>query len=249
MEIGGGPDNALAQVLADLAVTLLGIPGVSGMIALSVLLGAIVAGLLQIWLRSREWSIFYVAVIFATPAVGIIFSRFTLLFPRYFIISATFALIIIGYGLTRLWWHGRIGRGVCLAALSLFLIGNGLQVKRLWTEGRGHYQEALITMLKRTPFDAVTISSDHDFRNYALIDYYQTLAQAPREIVYYRRQKLPAWGTQWRILHRINDDTNLPKHVADEHGNFYVKERVYAYAGLSGWSWIVYRNMNLDARD
>ena len=249
MEIGGGPENALSQVLAELAVSLLGIPAVPGPIILSILLGAVIAGLALIWLRSRGWAIFYVAVIFATPAIGILFSRFTLLFPRYFIISAAFALIIIGYGLTRLWWSGRMGRGMSLVAISLFLIGNGLQVKRLWTEGRGHYQEALNTMLQRTPFDAVTISSDHDFRNYALVDYYQKLASAPRELVYFRRDQMPAWGTQWRILHRINDNTDLPKHVTDEQGNFYVKERVYSYAGLSGWSWIVYRNMNLEARD
>jgi len=249
IEIGGGPENGLSQVRAELAVTLLGTPALSGMIVLSILLGAIVAGLVLVWHRSRGWAIFYVAAIFATPAIGILFSRFTLLFPRYFIISAAFALIVIGYGLTRLWWHSRIGRGLCLAALLLFLIGNALQVERLWAAGRGHYQEALSTIIKRTPFEAVTISSDHDFRNYALVDYYQTLAEAPRKIVYYQRDKLPPWGTQWRILHRFDDDSDPPKHVTDDRGNFYVKERVYPYAGLSGWSWIVYRNMQLAAQD
>ena len=249
MEIGGGPENALSQVLAELADTLLGIPALPGTIGVAILLGAILAGLVLVWNRSRGWTLFYVAVIFVTPAIGILFSRFTLLFPRYFIISAVFALIVIGYGLTRLWWHGRLGRGVCMAVLLLFLLGNGLQVKRLWTDGRGHYQEALNTILKRTPFEAVTISSDHDFRNFALIDYYQTIAPVPRKIVYYQRDKLSPWGTQWRILHRIDDDSDRPKHVTDERGNFYVKERVYGYAGLSGWSWIVYRNMQLDAQD
>ncbi len=249
MEIGGGPENALFRVLAELAVTLLGISALPGPVVLAILLGAILAGLVLIWNRSRGWALFYVAVIFVTPAIGILFSRFTLLFPRYFIISAAFALIVIGYGLTRLWSQGRLGRGSCMAALLLFLIGNGLQVEHLLTEGRGHYQEALHTILKRTPFEAVTISSDHDFRNFALVDYYQTLAQAPRKVVYYQREKLPPWGTQWRILHRIDDDSEAPKHVTDERGNFYVKERVYGYAGLSGWSWIVYRNMQLDALD
>lgn len=249
MEIGGGPENPLAPVLAALAVAMLGIPASFGLIALLILLAAILLGLVLIWIRSRSWAIFYVAVVFVTPAAGIIFSRFTLLFPRYFIISAALGLIVVGYALTRLWWSGRIGRGVCVVALLLFLFGNGLQVARLEKEGRGHYAMALRTLAERTPFNDVTISSDHDFRNFALVDYYQSVVQPPQRIIYYRRDQVPPIGTQWRILHRIDRNSETPKHVTDDRGNFYVKDRVYDYAGLSGWRWIVYRNMQLDARD
>lgn len=249
MAIGGGPENPLLGVLAQTTAYLSGAPVSLGMIVLPIFVIMILAGLVVIWRRSRVWAIFYGLTILVTPAVGILFSRFTLLFPRYFIISAAFALIVIGYGLARLWCRGRIVRGLCGGLLLIFLIGNSVHVERLWSEGRGHYSEALRTILERTPFDEVGISSDHDFRNYALVDYYQDIAQLPQKIMYYRQGRLPPWGTPWRLLHRIDDDSELPEHVTDDRGNSYVKERVYPYAGLSGWTWIVYRNVQLTPRD
>lgn len=249
LEIGGGPENPLMGVLAELSAYALGLPLGQGMLALGLFTAVTLAGLILVARRSRELAGFYALVIVFTPVVGMVFSRFTLLFPRYFIISATFALLLAGYGLTRLWLSSRAGRIATAVVLALFLAGNGLHVARLVKEERGHYREALHTLAARTPFDDVTISSDHDFRNYALVDYYRGGAAPGKRIIYYPADRLPPWGTQWRLLHRIGDDAAFSKHVTDPLGNSYVLEQVYPCAGLSGWTWAVYRNFQLEPLD
>lgn len=249
MQIGGGPENPLLDVLGETAAYLTGMPTPFGMLALVLVMAGILIGLGLMWRQDRSLAVCYTLVILVTPVLGMILSKFTLLFPRYFLMSAAFALPVVGYALARLMAVIRGGRWLVLGLMVLFLTGNGWHVVRLIHEGRGHYREALRVLAERTPFNDVTISSDHDFRNYALVDYYHGTAAPGKKVSYYSVDRLPPIGTQWRILHRIDGNAETPKHISDELGNFYVKDRVYPCEGLSGWTWIVYRNMQLEPKD
>lgn len=245
LEIGGGPDNVLWPVLGETSECLLGVPLGLGSLAVGLALGLTALGLIAM-VRRGDWRLaaFFSLLIFVTPAVGMIFGRFTLVFPRYFLLSAAGALLVIGYGLTSLWLRRGPWREVVAGVLLLFVVGNAMQVARLARDGRGQYQAALRYIAERSQAADISLSSDHDFRNYALVDYYRA-AGGGHTFNYYPSDQTPPWGVQWVLLHRLDGEAPPPEQIADLKGNRYVLERRYSHAVLSGWDWFVYRNVQL----
>lgn len=242
LSIGGGPENPLAGVLGDMAAFTLGFPAESGlMLALPVMLGVAAVALALIWRRDWTLAIFYGLAAFILPAVGPALGRFTLLFPRYFIVSAVLVLLLAGYVLARLWARGGAWRWVTLALVVLFLAGNALHTYRLGRDGRGQYQAALRLMVEQTPTTVVSVCSDSDFRNGALIGYHAAACGLSRKIRYHPADRLPRAGTQWLIIHRLDGGEVPPEAVGDSWGNRYELEQVFPHAPLSGWDWFLYR--------
>jgi hypothetical protein len=241
IEIGGGPETPLLNVLGETAVYVLGLPMTSGVgVALSLLVILVGMGL---WLMGRVggWKevLLYSLLIFVTPAFGIVFSKFNLLFPRYFLLSAAFGLVVTGYVLTRAWLRGGWSRTLVGWGLILFLVGNAVHVTHLVQFGRGQYRVALREIAARTPSEVIAIGSDHDFRNQVLVDYYRAVV-APKSITYFPVDQQPPWGVEWLLLHRLDGDPTPPALIADAHGNRFAPEMVYPHAALSGWDWFVY---------
>ena len=255
VEIGGGPQLALSNVLGTLAAFSLGFPsGMGVLVALPVFLGAALFALGLIWRRDRAVFGFYLAAIFIAPALGLCSSRFVLLYPRYFIVSAALALLLVSYVLARLCFSegmgligpmGRMGRMIGAVLLAGFLVGNGVHAARLLRDGRGQYQAALRYIAERTPTGTITVSSDSDFRNFGVMDYYKSAVGPGHTLQYCAGNQLPPDGPQWVFLHRLDDSVPPP---ADSlfiaNAWHYQLVRVFPHAPLSGWEWFVYRNLD-----
>ena len=254
IEIGGGPKLALGDVLGTLAAFSLGLPsGLGAWIALPVFLGVTLLGLVLVWRRDRAIAGFYAVGIFVAPALGLCSSRFVLLYPRYFIVSVALALMLAGYAIARLWFSkigpmgpmGRIGPMIGGLLLGAFLIGNGLHAGRLLRDGRGQYQVALRYIADHTPTEMITVSSDSDFRNFGVMDYYQSAVGPRHHLQYFPNNQPPPEGVQWVFLHRLDDSTPVPPDALhDPQGRNYQLVRVFPHAPLSGWEWYVYRNVD-----
>lgn len=249
LKIGGGPENPLATVLGEAAAYTTGWPAqVGGAVALPLLLLVVVTVLVLLARRDWRLAVFYGLAVLVTPAIGPALSRFGLLFPRYFIVSAALALVLVGAGLARLWARGGAWREVVLGVLVLFLAGNGVHVARLAREGRGQYQAAVRHLAARTPTAIITAAGDHDFRNFAVLDYYQAAAGAERPVRYYPGDRIPARGVEWLFVHRLDGEAPPADAITDVRGNRYRLDAVFRHAALSGWDWYLYRNERLPAR-
>lgn len=246
LEIGGGPNNPLFKTLAETAAYTLGLPVSAGALAFALSGVLCVLGLFALW-RRGGWrvAVFYVLIIGVTPGLGMLASKFTLLFPRYFLLNAALALPLIAHGLAWVWQTGRGGRMIVTVALAGFLLGNAFPVARLAQDGRGQYSAALREIASHAQAREISLSSDHDFRNHLLIDYYRAAAGEGHEFVYYSVEQAPPWGVQWVLFHRFEGDEPPPAVIADARGNQYVREYHYPHAALSGWDWYVYRNESL----
>ena len=254
IEIGGGPKLALDDVLGTLAAFSLGFPSGMGVrIALPVFLGVALLGLVLVWCRDRATAGFFAAGIFVAPALGLSSSRFVLLYPRYFIVSAALALVLAGYGLARVWFSeigpigrmGRIGPMISGFLLAAFVTGNAVHIARLLRDGRGQYQAALRYIAERTPAGAITVSSDSDFRNFMVMDYYKSAVGSGHQLQYFPTNQPPPEGLQWIFLHRLDETTPVPPDALhDAEGRNYQLVRVFPHAPLSGWEWYVYRNLD-----
>ncbi|MFZ9682143.1 MAG: hypothetical protein ACO3DQ_02915 [Cephaloticoccus sp.] len=243
LEIGGGPENDVFRTLGETAAYALGLPVSAGGLALALFalpgLVGLVAGI-----RREAWAMVAWALtgVVLAPALTLWASPSTLVFPRYFLVNVVLALPIIAHGLAWIWHTGRGGRAVVLTAVGLFLVGNSLPVVDLAVAGRGQYSAALRDIGNLAQAREISVSSDHDFRNGLLIDYYRGAVGPAHTLAYYPVDQTPPWGVQWVLLHRLDSQPEPPAMIADARGNRYVRERRYAHAALSGWDWYLYRN-------
>jgi len=245
LEIGGGPALALSTVLGQLSAYSLGFPaGLGTLVALPVFLAVVAVAIVLIWRRDRALGGFFLTVIFVAPALGLLGSRFVLLYPRYFIVSAAAGLLIAGYALARLWCSGRAGRAACGLVLAGFLLGGGVHAARLLRDGRGQYQAALRYVGTHTPTRTITLSSDSDFRNVAVIAYYAKAVGPAHYLQYYSTTNLPPGGPQWVVLHRLDGEPPPNADLLAADGGHYRQEGVYPHAPLSGWTWYLFRNLD-----
>ncbi len=234
----------LDGVLGDLASFTLGIPSSLGLVgALPFLIVASLVSLGLVFRRDRALAVFYALVVFITPLPGIWSATESVVFPRFLFISAAGALLLIGYLLARAWTAGGWARPLCAGLLGLFLLGSGLQVRRLLQEGRGEYREALGYAVQQTPGAEVTVSTDFsEFRNSTVIGHYAQAAAGPgRSIRYLPSGRWRAPGPQWLFVERIDHEPSAPDHLYAA-GVYYQLERVFPHAPLSGWDWYLYRN-------
>jgi hypothetical protein len=241
MEVGGGPNYQVMPLLMKTASYMLGGPASGAAAGIAALLAVASIYLVLVYLmfeRDDRW-IFYAVVIVAP--LGLI----AILLPvplsvRYFIISVAASLVLLSSGYAALLRRGVAGRGVGLMLLALFVAGNAIDTGNLLRFGRGQYLAALRFMEKNSDGREIVITSDHGFRNGMLVNYYKRYLERPDYTQYVERA--PS-GAEWLILHRF-DLTKQPEKVTDIYGNNYKLVHIYRYSDLSGWNWLLYRNLN-----
>jgi hypothetical protein len=191
--------------------------------------------------RDDRW-IFY-AVIIVAP-LGLI----AILLPvplsvRYFMISVATSLLLLAAGWAALLRRGVAGHGMGLTLLAVFVAGNAANTGNLLRFGRGEYLAALRFIEKNSDGREVVITSDHDFRNAMLVNYYKRHLARPDSIRYANGPTLNEGGADWVIVHRF-ELTGRPDRVADGYGNAYQLVKIYRYSDNSGWNWLLYHNLN-----
>ncbi len=247
LTIGGSNPTSLSEALNTLAECTLGIPPELGLpLALPVLSLIILLALFLVWRRNRDLAVFYLAVVFIAPLlVTWLRSEKIMLRPRYFLINDAFAWLLAGGVLAKLWTASRLKRAGLLAILGLFLAGNAGYVRWLWRDGRGEYREAIKYIAQNTPIAEVSLTSDIEFRDEMMIQYYAPAAGAGRILHYYVNYDLPPRGPQWVILSEPDHKNSNPDAIIhDNAGHAYQLARVFPHAVLSGWDWYVFRNMD-----
>jgi len=251
MEVGGGPEYQVMPLLIKTASYMLGGPasGAAAGIAALLAVAAIYVVLVYLMFERDDRWIFY-AVVIVVP-LGLI----AILLPvplsvRYFIISVAVSLVLLSSGYAALLRRGVAGRDIGLTLLAVFVAGNVVNTSNLLRFGRGQYLAALRFMEKNSAGREVVITSDHDFRNGMLVNYYKRYLEQADYTQYVDRATLENVRTkgasleaEWLILHRF-DLAKPPEKVTDIYGNNYKLVSIYRYSDLSGWNWLLYHNLN-----
>jgi hypothetical protein len=166
-------------------------------------------------------------------------TRYRFLMVRHLILSIAFFLLILASFLVDLAARAGIRRVVGLAGAVIFALANGVQTAAFLRDGRGHYLEALRSIVTRSPGPRVTIGGDHDFRNLATIAFYRDYLPG-KEVAYLTDDSWPPEGPEWVLVHSLSPDaTPLPS--VTPHGIPYVLDATYRFRGFSGMCWFVYR--------
>ncbi|HVW22766.1 MAG TPA: hypothetical protein VHC86_16245 [Opitutaceae bacterium] len=241
----GGAHAPVPGVLGDAAAYALGLPDRWGWALAAPLAGlAALAALALLWRREPALAAGLAAGIFAAPLPGALLGGESVLYPRYFILSAAGVLLLLGYLAGRLWLLGAAARAACLVLLAAFLAGNAVPLARLAAVGRGQYREALRYVLRRTPRAQVSVSCDFsDFRNGMVIGYdAPAVTPAGRSLRYVPAGRWRSPGPDWIFTERLDHEPPPPERIYDAYGTLYQLERTFPHAPLSGWTWYLYRN-------
>jgi Dolichyl-phosphate-mannose-protein mannosyltransferase len=253
MEVGGGPKYQVTPLLIKTASYMLGGPASGAAAGIAALLAVASIYVVLVYLmfeRDDRW-IFY-AVVIVAPLGLIPVVRLVPLSVRYFMVSVAASLVLLSSGYAALLRRGVAGRGIGLTLLAVFVAGNAVNTGNLLRFGRGQYLAALRFMEKNSDKREVVITSDHDFRNGMLVNYYKPYLDRPDYTQYVDRATLDqenvrakgaSLGAEWLILHRF-DLTEQPERVTDIYGNKYKLVSIYRYSDLSGWNWLLYHNLN-----
>jgi hypothetical protein len=244
MEVGGGPKYQVMPLLIKTASYMVGGPGsgaAAGIIALLAVASIYVVLAYLMFEHDDRW-IFY-AVVIVVP-LGLL----AILLPvplsvRYFIITVAASLLLLSSGCAALFGRSVAWLITGLVLSAVFVAGNAANTSKLLRFGRGQYLAALRFMEKNSDGREIVITSDHDFRNAMLVNYYKRYLARPDSIQYANGATLNYNGADWLILHRF-DLSNRPQRVTDSYGNNYKLVRIYRYSDLSGWNWLLYHNFN-----
>jgi hypothetical protein len=219
----GAPENAAAALAGGAALV------------------ALIAWELARLRRKRPGEFVFFAALFAGALA------FAALFPfpfeRHFYACLPFALLLAAGALTRLYRAGGAGRVAALALALAFAAGNGARDRALAAAGRGHYQEAVARMAAETRGDVVTVGSDHDARNRMVLEFYAARSGAAKRFSYVPAEARGSSRPEWMLMHGFYTDPRLAP-VALTYpgaGASYRLVEVFPYAGLSGWTWSLYR--------
>jgi hypothetical protein len=204
---------------------------------------ACVLALWRIWKHSRADAIFFALVIFSAPMAGIIAGRYGVLFPRYFIFSAAWSLVLAGLCAGAAWDDGRRTRIAIVVLLTAFIVGHAIHINVLLRHGRGEYQAALRYIAEHTTTSEIKISSDHDNRNLMLIQYYASRNAPGRRVIYLTGNRTTPDNPEWLLVHRLDGLPAPDSRLYDDRGNVFALEKKFPHAPLSGWDWFVFRNV------
>jgi hypothetical protein len=242
--LGGGDATDPLAVVGSASAVLLGLPDTTGLRALAFAGLSAVTALGVIRMRQAgdgQW-LFFACVVVLAPAILLLASLDRIVQVRYFLVSFPFFLMLaarlLGEALRR---HSRKTRALALLALAVYFAGNLQRDAFLILEGRGGYSKAIAYMLRETTQGPVLVSSDHDFRNGLVLAFHAPRQPGGDRVHYVSQAQASRVRPEWFLLHSQQIPYRpLPK-ISVSGVGVYELVRSYGYAGLSGWSWYLYR--------
>jgi hypothetical protein len=243
--MGGGNRGSVWNTIAQAVSAAFGGP-LEGDGMMWVQLAVVAIAAVALWLMVRVGSDLWVpmaAGIFVVPGAILLIVKPEWPHPRYFLVGLLFLQLLMSWFLGWL-YHRTHGRVAYFAIMLVILGGNTYLTARFLKYGRGHYRAAVEYLLEQTPGEQVFIGSDHDFRNKLLLAYYAWRAGAENRVAYYDMANWPPEGPEWLLLHNSSQKHSCDPYAEDRRGNTYRLARFFPFAGLSGFNWALYRNMN-----
>lgn len=245
MEIGGGPEFSCLTVVGQFFGYALGWPvdgewwKIAAIVAGSILF---LLGVLFGMRNSQIPRIRWLFLLLPFPAVIVlVFTHPEVLYFRYFLVFLPFFYLAMGVLLTRFLgspaWPLKIGAVLFLGVYAV------LQFPRLFDlalHGRGEYRQAL-RLVAASPFANKAVTSDHDPRNKALVEFFTRNDPLCSSVRYVRLSNAGTDRVGWLIRHTQEPIREKPAQFMHSPTGTYRFVAVFPYSGVSGWNWLLYR--------
>ena len=250
MEVGGGPQTSVGDVLRGLISTGLGGPADAwGWPLVGVAAVLFVVGVSLVANSEGDVWVFFAAAVVGSPALFLLRPP-SLLFERYFLIPFVFFLVLAALVLGHLWRRGSL-RPLVLAMLVGFLVGNGLHIRAFVEAGRGEFGEALALIDAHDDREEVLVTGvqlerPDEFRVGVYTAFYARRLSLSR--VRYLSGK-DGGDANWLLIHRAADHSRPDPGEIEVSGTARFEPAwSFPSRGQAGWGWYVYRRTSAPPR-
>jgi hypothetical protein len=192
------------------------------------------------WTEGSDEGLFYLGVVIG-PVVLVAALSPPYLFPRYFLLSALFLLVIAARQLARLLAGRSVSRAVAVLLLAGFVIGNGVHAVTLVRERHGQLPAAL-RMVAGTVTDPSDVTSPSlDQWTELPLRFYARRSGLSDRFRYVARGSLPRIGAvDWAINPAQPCGPPPASRVTLPSGQAMGLTRSFDVCGPSGMAWAIY---------
>jgi len=242
-EIGGGLAVPTNEVMGNAATWLLGTPYSADFfpLAMGLALLLVVSGIGTMALRNKELAVFFACVTILPAALILLVWRPEFFYFRYFLVTFPFFLLLatglLSYLLDRLDVEYS---GIVWLVLAMYIAGQLPRDIKLLQVGRGQHAAALTFIATNSVGQSVTVSSDHDFRNAGIFQYYAARRSSKPELRYVFFEELAVLQPEWMITHSIGRSLAPPDSLELEGVGRYAFVVEFPAIEISGQSWQLY---------
>jgi len=241
MVYGGGEIVEPLKVVISAASMAVGLPseGACGYISLAAVLVLAAGGFACLRRTAPLQPVFFLSAIFIVPALIASTLKPEFIYFRYFLACFPFFYLLAAYSLAGIYRRPGWGKPVFFAAIIVFSVFNLKATLDLIRYGRGSYSEAVAYMVNESPGPEVIVGSDHDFRNELVLGFYSGFFKEKR-IIYLDKESRQDTTPDWLLAHSV-EAAKRPDQYLFEGGHRFTLKQSYGFAGVSGWSWFVYK--------
>jgi hypothetical protein len=255
---GGGLIHSYLDTIVNCAGALVGGPllstanldlGVWALFWAFVVLSALLIGQYLLFKSKDARAVFCFNAVFVSPLLFLLGAAPRVLFERYFTCLFPLVYLILSFFVVKLYQQTKIGRALAIVLVAGFLAGSIGYHHRFSKYQRGGYEAAIAQILAGSKARPVVVTGDQEFRDRMLLDYYLNARGEKGQILYAGPKDLAALRPQWYLAQSQDLEYEAPKTITLAGKQDFQLEKVFPFAGLSGWSWFLYRKAAAAAVD
>jgi hypothetical protein len=243
--IGKAPPYSMLDVLINTVSYYGGGPasGIGAWAVTAVVVAALGAAIVWLWRHRRAEALLHLTAILLSPALVILLLRPDVMFVRYFLVGAAFAVIAVSEPLAVLLRKGGAAKAVAALLMGAYLLGNGIHYFGFLRDGRGDYAAALSYIREHSTRRPITVTSNHHFRGYKIVEFYESRVPQENRVTYVRDKPAP----QWYIRHQLGSLGEVPEAIGQDTKYHWVA--TFPFSDLSGWNWLLYQRTDAANQD
>lgn len=175
MEIGGGEKKSLDLILQTILTTSIGFPSEGTLLSFvlsACIFWGIVAAVERRLHHSSNDALLFILMLVVVPAVSLLCLRPTFVYPRYFLPSIFFLILLYARTAADMYDKGSVLRVLSLVFVALYCAGNIVTILSYAPLVSGGHVPALSSMAANSVTNSVRVGSTSDSHNSSILYFY-----------------------------------------------------------------------------
>lgn len=199
----------------------------------------------KLWRANSEYWPLFILVVIINPVLVMLIANYGFPQMRYFLLLLPFLIVCLSMFISLISDQLKHGKYYYGLFILFFVISNLLMNNSFSRSGRGDYLSAMQFIVNNTRQNTITISSDHDIRNFALLEFYARYLPKDKTFNYSTQDLLEQASPEWYLVHDLSHPAHSVESLVVAHHTYKLKKSFYAYnPEIIGWHWHIYRKLD-----
>lgn len=201
------------------------------------------AGWRRVAERDVPEAVFLAGVTLFFPVALVMYRSSDAVYPRHFLVSSVFLLLLVSVALDAWWSAGGLRRLLAAALLGGYGICGGFGLATFYRLGRGDSSGMVRYLAEHGSGDIVTVAGEQDLRVLETLRFHAPRIEGRRELRYFMQGQWPVEGAEFIVFSKETTESAEGREVIHAGPVSYRLEKVFAAAPLAGLHWLVYRRI------